>query len=67
MSDTHTVEMTNGADTIYAPAEQEAYFKARGYSAAPAKTEAPADAKTEAPADAKTKAPADTKTKEATR
>ena len=37
MSETHTVEMTNGADTIYAPAEQEAYFKARGYSAAPAK------------------------------
>ena len=45
MSDTHTVEMTNGADTIYAPAEQEAYFKARGYSAAPAK-KAPADNKT---------------------
>ena len=45
MSDTHTVEMTNGADTIYAPAEQEAYFKARGYSAVPKKA-APADNKT---------------------
>ena len=45
MSDTHTVEMTNGADTIYAPAEQEDYFKALGYSAAPAK-KAPADNKT---------------------
>lgn len=40
MSDKHTVEMTKGADTIYVPAEQEAYFKGLGYSAtAPAKTD----------------------------
>ena len=31
MSDKHTVEMTNGADTIYAPAEQQDYFAAAGY------------------------------------
>ena len=42
MSEKHTVEMTKGADTIYVPAEQEAYFKARGYSAVASKT-APAD------------------------
>lgn len=42
---TNTVEMTKGADTIYAPAEQQDYFAAQGYSAAPAKKE-PADTKT---------------------
>ena len=42
---TNTVEMTKGADTIYVPREQENYFKARGYSAATAKT-VPADTKT---------------------
>ena len=39
MSEKHTVEMTKGDDTIYAPAEQEAYFRGLGYSAAPAKAD----------------------------
>ena len=45
---TNTVEMTKGADTIYAPKEQENYFKALGYSAVAPDTAAPtaADNKT---------------------
>ena len=38
MSEKHTVEMTKGADTIYVPAEQEAYFRELGYSATSTKT-----------------------------
>lgn len=38
---TNTVEMTKGVDTIYAPKEQENYFKERGYSAVAPGTAAP--------------------------
>lgn len=50
---TNTVEMTRGVDTIYAPKEQENYFKERGYSVVAPSTAAPAAA--------------DNKTKETTR